>query len=100
MTETILDQTFVAMETAPDDDAARLRFYERLADAELFMVLSTEPNGDQIDPEVIEVENQSFVLVFDTEDRLADFTGKITPYIGLSGRVLVSMLAANSGTPA
>jgi hypothetical protein len=95
MTQTMLDHAFAAMEAAPENDSARLRFYERLADAELFMILASEPNGDQIDPEVIEVDDQSFVLVFDTEDRLADFTGKITPYVGLSGRVLVSMLAGS-----
>jgi len=93
MTETILDQAYVAMDASPEDDALRLRFYERIADAELFLVLSSEPNGDHIDPQVIEVDGQSFVLVFDSEDRLVQFTEKVTPYIGVSGRVLVSMLA-------
>ena len=34
--ETPLDLAHAAMEAAPENDAARLRFYERLADAELF----------------------------------------------------------------
>lgn len=92
-TETRIDQAHAAMEAQPDNDALRLRFYERLADAELFMVLSEDVTSDVISPEVIEVEDQSFVLVFDTEERLAQFTGKVTPYVGLSGRVIVSMLA-------
>jgi len=94
MTQTsLLDQAYAEMENAAENDAHRLRFYERLSDVELFMVLDNEPDGDHIDPQVIEYEGQSFVLVFDTEDRLADFTGQITPYVGISGRVLVSMLA-------
>ena len=39
MTETPLDLAFAAMQAAPDEDAPRLRFYERLADAELFLLL-------------------------------------------------------------
>ena len=39
---TDLDQAHAAMETAPEDDTARLRFYERLADTELFMLLGAE----------------------------------------------------------
>lgn len=91
-TETLIDQAHAIMEANPEDDTARLRFYERLADAELFVLLSEEANGDVISPEVIEVDEQSFVLVFDTEERLAQFTGAVTPYIGVSGRVIVSML--------
>ena len=37
--ETPLDAAHAAMEAAPEDDAARLRFYERLADSELFLLL-------------------------------------------------------------
>ena len=49
MTETTpLDQAHAAMEAAPEDDAARLRFFERLADSELFILLDKEPEGDRI----------------------------------------------------
>ena len=44
MTElTPLDRSPCRDEAAPDDDAARLRFYERLADVELFLLLEAEP---------------------------------------------------------
>lgn len=93
MTEdTDLDLAHAAMEAAPGDDTARLRFFERLADSELFLMLSEDPVGDQINPEVFEVEDQSFVLVFDRPERLSQFTGAITPYAALSGRMLVQML--------
>ncbi len=39
---TPLDTAHAAMEAAPADDAARLRFYERLADSEMFLLLSEE----------------------------------------------------------
>ncbi len=91
--ETVLDRAYSVMAAEPERDELRLRFYERLADAELFMILEEEAQGDRIDPRVIEHDGMSLVLVFDTEDRLAEFTGEITPYIAVSGRVLVTMLA-------
>ena len=48
MTETPLDQAHAAMDSAPDDDQKRLRFFERLADCELFLLLKDEPLGDQV----------------------------------------------------
>lgn len=90
---TDLDQAHAAMETAPDDDAARLRFYERLADTELFMLLGAEAEDDQITPELFEIEDQRFALVFDREERLSQFVGRVAPYAGVPGRALVQMLA-------
>lgn len=93
---TPLDQAHAAMEAAPEDDAARLRFYERLADAELFLLLSKDVEGDSISPEMFDLSDHSFVLVFDTEERLSDFVGKPAPYAALSGRVIASMLATQN----
>ncbi|MFZ7093276.1 SseB family protein [Primorskyibacter sp. 2E233] len=93
MTMTPIDTAHAAMEAAPEDDAARLRFYERLADAELFLMLTEEPKGDNISPEVFEVQDSSFVLVFDLEERLSGFAGRAVPYVAMSGRALARMLA-------
>lgn len=90
---TALDRAHGAMTAAPEDDAARLRFYERLADSELFLLLAAEPQGDNLEPELFEVEGGRFMLVFDREERLAEFTGQIAPYAALSGRAVSSMLA-------
>lgn len=90
---TDLDVAHAAMDAAPDDDAARLRFYERLADTELFMLLGREAEGEQISPEIFDIENQRFTLVFDREERLSQFVGRVAPYAGLPGRGLVQMLA-------
>ena len=89
---TDLDQAHAAMEAAPNDDAKRLQFYERLADTELFMLLGAEADGDKITPELFDIEDQQFALIFDREDRLAQFVGREAPYAGLSGRVLCDML--------
>lgn len=90
---TPLDQAHQAMDAAPDDDAARLRFFDRLAGCELFLLLSDDPAGDRIQPRVFPVEGQDFVLVFDREERLTDFVGSEAPYAALSGRKLAEMLA-------
>ena len=90
---TDLDTAHATMQAQPDDDAARLRFYERLADTELFILLGAEAVGDQIKPELFEIEDQKFTLVFDREERLAQFVGRAAPYAGLPGRTLATMLA-------
>ncbi len=89
---TPLDEAHSAMTAAPEDGAARLRFYERLADSELFMLLEKEANGDTIDPVTLPVEGGQMVLVFDRELRLASFIGKASAYAALSGRQVVRML--------
>ncbi len=90
---TPLDIAHGEMEASPLDGAARLRFYERLADAELFLLLEKEPEDDKVSPEVFEVQDSSFVLVFDTAERLAEFVGQPAPYAALSGRMIAQMLA-------
>ncbi|KUP94153.1 hypothetical protein TRIHO_09740 [Tritonibacter horizontis] len=90
---TALDLAHAAMEAAPGDDAARLRFFERLADSELFILLDKDPEGDSISPEVFDTGEGRFVLVFDREERLAQFANRIVPYAALSGRVVAQMLA-------
>lgn len=91
--ETPIDAAHAAMEAAPDDDAARLRFYERLGDAELVLLLKSAPEGEQIAPEVFPVDGADYVLAFDREERLAAFAEGAVPHVTLSGRVLAGMLA-------
>ncbi|MAM26106.1 MAG: hypothetical protein CML55_12165, partial [Rhodobacteraceae bacterium] len=63
MTETTpLDTAHAAMQADADDDLARLRFYERVADSELFLLLKDEPEGDAVEPVLHE---DAYVLVFD-----------------------------------
>ena len=91
--ETALDRAFAAMEAAPDDDAVRLAYHERLADGELFVLLAQEAEGDQIVPELFDLGEAQFVLVFDREERLSGFAGGPAAYAALSGRTVVEMLA-------
>lgn len=93
---TPLDHAHAAMEANPDDDAARLRFYERMADVELFLALEAEPDGDKISPILFDVEGGRFALVFDTEARLTEFTERATPFVALSGRNVVDMLVGQN----
>ncbi len=91
--ETPIDRAHAAMVSAGEDDAARLRFFERLADAELFLLLASESKGDSLMPELFALEDGDVALAFDLEDRITAFVERAAPFAALSGRVLVAMLA-------
>ncbi|MEO0484687.1 MAG: SseB family protein [Pseudomonadota bacterium] len=91
--ETPIDRAFAAME-ASDSDADRLAYYERIADAELFLLVEEEPEGDNVTPQLFEIEEGRIVLAFDLAERLAAFVDGPSPYVALPGRQLVQMLAA------
>ncbi|MEO1138917.1 MAG: SseB family protein [Pseudomonadota bacterium] len=88
--ETHLDRAHRAMQAGKE--AERLRFYETLAAAELFLLLESEAEGDAVVPQAFAVDGQTFVLGFDTEERLAEFAGAQAAYVGLSGRAVADML--------
>lgn len=95
MTETTrLDAAFAAMIAAPEGaDAPRLAFYAALADSELCLLLEEEPEGDTITPRIFGLDEGPFVLVFDSEDRLAAFAAQAVPFAAIPGRVIAGMLA-------
>ncbi|PQO22824.1 hypothetical protein C2I36_10905 [Rhodobacteraceae bacterium WD3A24] len=90
---TPLDSARAAMDAAPDDDAARLAFYARIADGELLLLLEEEARDDRLSPRVFPLDSGPVVLLFDSEERLAAFAGAAVPYAALPGRVLARMLA-------
>ncbi|HGG04620.1 MAG TPA: hypothetical protein ENK28_04120, partial [Aliiroseovarius sp.] len=94
--ETPLDHVHADMVADIDDDTARLTFYSQLADAELFVFLERDAGEDSISPEILDLEGDMFALVFDREDRLADFAKKPVPYAALPGRVIAGMLAGKN----
>ncbi len=90
---TRLDAAHAAMQADPGDDPARLRFFERLADGEMFLLLAEEARGERLRPEIFEITGGRFVLAFDREERLAAFARAPAPYAALSGRAIAAMLA-------
>ncbi|MEM9427105.1 MAG: SseB family protein [Pseudomonadota bacterium] len=90
---TPLDTAHAAMTAAPEDDAERLRFYERLADSELFLLLTEEVAGNHLSPSIFDTSDGRFALAFDREERLTAFTEGPAPYAALSGRVIAGMLS-------
>lgn len=90
---TLLDTAHAAMLADPDDDGARLRYYRLLADAELFVLLTEEAEGAAMTPQIFALDDGPVVLAFDTEERLAAFTGMAVPYAALPGRVVAAQLA-------
>ena len=90
---TALDDAHAAMAAAPEDDAARLAFFGAFAGTELFLLLDEEATGDDIRPALFSVEGARYLLAFDREERLAAFSGTVSPYAALPGRGLVQMIA-------
>ncbi len=88
---TPLDTAHAAMAADPDNAVPRMRFYDRLVDAELILLLERPAEDDKIVPTQFPLEDGPIVLAFDTEERLATFAGP-APYAVLSGRALAAML--------
>ncbi|GFE65070.1 SseB family protein [Litoreibacter roseus] len=91
---TPLDQAHAAMTAAPENDALRLRFYERIAESEVFLLLDQDADGDSIAPSLFEIERDRFALAFDREERLVAFSEGEAAHATLSGRALFDMLSA------
>ena len=92
---TPLDTAHAAMEADPEDEALRRQFYGLLAASELFLVLEAEAENDTARPLLLGTEEGQVALVFDTEERLAGFSDQPVPYLALSGRRVVTMLAGS-----
>jgi len=91
-----LDDAHRAMTAAPDDDGARLAYYLALAATELYLLLTVEPQGDDLDPLILTAGDGPLILAFDSEERLAGFAQGPQAYAALPGRVIVA-LAAGKG---
>jgi hypothetical protein len=91
--QTPLDAAHALMQAAPQDDAARLRYFAKLADGMLFLMLEEEAVGGTLKPQVFELEEGPVVLCYDLEERLAEATGTAVPYAELPGRVIAQQLA-------
>ncbi|MBB3711728.1 hypothetical protein FHS00_001299 [Limimaricola variabilis] len=92
--ETGLDQAAAEMDAAPEDDAARLRFYGRLADAELYLLLAEEAGEESVTPATLEEGGQVYALAFDREERLSDHAGTAAFHAAVPGRALAQILGA------
>lgn len=93
---TAIDAAHAAMEAAPEDEEARLAFYARLAEVELFLLVEREAPDNALDPRVFALEHGDTVLVFDSEERLAEFSGNEAAYAALPGRRLVPLLSGRN----
>lgn len=58
---TAYDRAHAALAADPENEALRLAVYDRLADAELFLLLEEEPSGDEIKPQIFSTEEGDFV---------------------------------------
>ncbi|TAG30405.1 MAG: SseB family protein, partial [Rhodobacterales bacterium] len=53
---TLLDAAHAAVSADPENEALRLRFYERLADGEMILLLEREVSGAKVEPRVFDIE--------------------------------------------
>ena len=93
---TPLDRAHELMEGKPDNTQLRLRFFERLADCELFILLTEEAKNETLSPELLSCEEAQFALVFDSEERLSEFSGQVSPFAAISGRLIANMLTGQN----
>lgn len=79
---------------ATGTDAARLAFFERLAEAELHLLLEGEDtDATTITPRLFEIEGARYALAFDLPERLTGFAGAASTAT-MAGRRLAAMLAS------
>ena len=90
---TPLDAAHAAMERDETDEASRMRFFDCLADGEFFLLLEEEPTGADLKPRVFPLDSGPVILIFDLEERMAEFSGGVAPYAALPGRVIAQILA-------
>ena len=88
MTE--LDAAHAAMEAG--GEAEGLAFWHAFADAELFLVLEREAQGEVIEPRVFDLTMGRMLLAFDTEERLATISDDPVAYAALPGRVVAAQM--------
>lgn len=97
MTEmlTPLDKAWTA--TTGAGDAEMARFYDLFASTELFLLIdpASLESAAVPQPQLFPVEGVDTALVFDTEARLAAFTGEGGAHLNLSGRAAISMFAGS-----
>ena len=94
MTEKItkLDELKKLADGSGHSGKSRFFFYEALIDTELYLLLEKELEGGVACPKLIETSEDKYALVFDTIARLVDFTEDSSPYLALTGRMVLPML--------
>lgn len=85
-----LDALHAAMQAG--GEAEGLAFYRALADAELFVLLEAEAEGEVMTPRVFDLAEGTVLLAFDSEERLAGFADGPLPYAALPGRVIAGQM--------
>ena len=86
---TPLDHSYGAMQGG--NEAAGLVFWQAMADATLYMLLTSEAVGAVLSPAVFDLPEGPVVLAFDTEERLAAFSDRpqayaALPFLGVKGQ--------------
>lgn len=89
----VLDDAFAAAQADPDNETRQMSYYAAFAEAEVFLLLEAESDGDTAAPRTVDPGTGPMALAFDREDRLAAFLGVPAPYLAVSGRQVAELLA-------
>jgi hypothetical protein len=90
---TPLDALHAAHAADPEAEAPRLAWFGLLADTELFLPTEAEATGGQVTPRILALSDGPLLPAFDSEERLAAFSGAAVAYVALPGRVVAAQLA-------
>mgnify|MGYP001316953099 CR=1 FL=1 len=90
---TPLERAIIILETTPDDTTRFSAVMERLVDSEVFLALEHTTSNEQVTPKTVQLHEQEYVAIYDTELRLSESIGGEANYLSVSGRTLVQMLA-------
>lgn len=93
--KTSLDRAFMQAEVAKDD-AAIQDFYQVFVNEVFYLLLEGEEDcmshePDNIRPYFVSLEEEKTALIFDTEERMAQFIDKPSHFVTLTGQALVEM---------
>ena len=73
----------IAYQNMQENEQKSLAFYERLLEAELFLMLESEVSGESARPLILETSDGALALVFDLEERMAAFSNTESSYVAL-----------------
>lgn len=80
--------------SAREADGPRIKLFQYLADAELFLALKEPANDTSLEPVTLSEQGEDHAAVFSDEETLVDFSGDQAHFCVLPGRALAQMLAS------
>ncbi|MFA7535166.1 MAG: SseB family protein [Desulfuromonadales bacterium] len=98
---TDLDRALVSLRADMNDDAAKSAYYDLFLNATFFVPTLTAEQAREMAPEaaeagealplVVTADGQDYLMLFDSEARMRDWTKGVSPFAEVPGHVLATM---------